>query len=220
MNPRALRVVYEVLAATGLNPALAAADVPDTRLMELVEGANPLPPGRALDLGCGTGRNTLYLACRGWSAVGIDMLDRAIDKARSRAVGAAASARFISGDVTRLNDLGIGDRYHLIVDSGCYYGLSGSQREAYAAGVTQVAAEQALLLMAGFTKIPGVAGGIGDDDLRRRFGDWQIDVDAAVSVDEIMRHTRIPFPLKAGLRSGRLEIRRFELSRINRPSAP
>ena len=220
MNPRALRVVYEVLAATGLNPALAAADVPDTRLMELVEGANPLPPGRALDLGCGTGRNTLYLARCGWSAVGIDMLDRAIDKARSLAVGAAASARFIRGDVTRLADLGIGDGYTLIVDSGCYYGLSGHQRDAFAAGITRVAAPEALLLMAGFTKIPGVGGGIGDDDLRRRFGDWQIDVDAAVSVDEIMRHTRIPFPLKAGLRSGRLEIRRFELSRIKRPSAP
>lgn len=216
MNPRALRVLYEVLAATGLNPALAAADVPDTRLMELVEGANPIPPGRALDLGCGTGRNTLYLARRGWYAVGIDMLGRAIDKARSRAVGAAASARFIRGDVTRLSDLGIGDGYHLIVDSGCYYGLSGSQRAAYAAGVTRVAAEQAQLLMAGFTKIPGVGGGISDDDLRRRFGGWHVAANVEVGVDEIMRHTRIPFPLKAGLHSGRLEIRRFELSRIKR----
>src|ERR1700758_3127926 len=48
MNPRALRVLYAVLAAAGLNPALRAADVPDTRLVELVEGANSLRPGRAL----------------------------------------------------------------------------------------------------------------------------------------------------------------------------
>jgi SAM-dependent methyltransferase len=215
MNPRALRVLYEVLAAAGLNPALAAADVPDTRLVELVEGANPLRPGRALDLGCGTGRNTVYLARHGWYAVGIDMLGRAIDKAGSRAVGAAASARFIQGDVTRLPDLGIGDGYHLIVDSGCYYGLSGDQRDAYAAGVTRVAAPDALLLMAGFTKMPWVGAGIGEDDLRRRFEGWQVRTNAKVSVDEIMRHTRIPFPLKAALRSGRLEIRRFELSRID-----
>jgi SAM-dependent methyltransferase len=214
MNPRALRVLYEVLAAAGLNPALTAADVPDTRLVELVEGANPLRPGRALDLGCGTGRNTVYLARHGWYAVGIDMLGRAIDKAGSRAVGAAASARFIQGDVTRLPDLGIGDGYHLIVDSGCYYGLSGDQRDAYAAGVTRVAASDALLLMAGFTKMPWVGAGIGEDDLRRRFEGWQVRTNAKVSVDEITRHTRIPFPLKAGLRSGRLEIRRFELSHI------
>jgi hypothetical protein len=34
-----------------------------------------------------------------------------------------------------------------------------------------------------------------------------------VAIEEIMRHTRIPLPLKAGLQSGRLQIRRFELSR-------
>jgi SAM-dependent methyltransferase len=218
MNPWALRLLYEALAATGLNPALAAADVADTRLIELVDGANPLPPGRALDLGCGTGRNALYLARRGWDVVGIDMVGRAIEKARSRAVGAAASARFVRGDVTRLGDLGIGDGYHLIIDSGCYYGLSGSQRAAYAAGVTQVAAEGALLLMAGFTKVPGVVNGISADDLRQRFDGWHIEADAEVGIDEIMRHTRIPFPLKAGLRRGRLEIRRFELIRVTEPS--
>jgi SAM-dependent methyltransferase len=214
MNPRALRVLYEVLAAAGLNPALAAADVPDSRLVELVDGAPPLPLGRALDLGCGTGRNTLYLARHNWHAVGVDMLGRAIDKARSRAVGGAASARFIHGDVTKLADLGVGDGYNLIVDSGCYYGLSEPQREAYAAGVTRVAAKEALLLIAGFTKIPGVGAGIGEDDLRRRFNGWHVRTNMKVPVGEIMRHTRIPFPLKAGLRSGRLEIRRFELSRI------
>ena len=79
--------------------------------------------------------------------------------------------------------------------------------------MSRVAPEDALLLMAGFTKIPGVAAGIGEDDLRRRFDGWHVETQAQVSADEIMRHTRIPFPLKAGLRSGRLEIRRFELTR-------
>jgi SAM-dependent methyltransferase len=103
MNARALRVLYEVLAAGGLNRALAAADVPDSRLVELVDGVAPLPRV-ALDLGCGTGRSTLSLARHNWHAVGVDMLGRAVDKARSRAVGAAASATFIHGDVTKLDD--------------------------------------------------------------------------------------------------------------------
>ena len=217
MNPGALRVLYELLTRIGLNPALGAADIPDTRLVELVEGEHRLQPGRALDLGCGAGRNTLYLARQGWDAVGIDMMARAIETARSRAVGAAASARFVRGDVTKLNDLDIGGQYRLIVDSGCYYGLSDHQRNAYATGVTRAAAPDALLLLAGFTKIPGTAVGIGVEDLRRRFPDWELHGDAVVPVDEIMRHTRVPFPMKAGLRSGRLEIRRFELSRIERP---
>jgi SAM-dependent methyltransferase len=213
MNPRALRLLYEVLSRIGANPSLAAADVPDGWLVDHVEAEHRLPPGRALDLGCGAGRNTRYLARRGWDATGIDMNSRAIETARSKAVGNAAKARFLQGDVTKLGDLRIGDGYTLINDSGCYYGLSDGQRDAYATGVTQVAGPQALLLMAGCTKVPGLILGISEEDLRRRFSAWELRSSAVVPIEEIMRHTRIPFPMKAGLRSGRLRILRFELSK-------
>jgi SAM-dependent methyltransferase len=212
MHPRALRALYEVLSRIGLNPSLAAADVPDGWLVEHVEDEHRLTTGRALDLGCGAGRNSIYLARQGWEVTGIDMLGLAIDKARSKAVG-DAKARFLQGDVTRLADLDIGDGYSLINDSGCYYGISNDQRDAYATGVTQVAAPGALLLMAGFSKIPGIIPGISEQDLRRRFPAWQLDISAVVPAEEIMRHTRVPLPLRVGLRSGRLNIRRFELSR-------
>jgi SAM-dependent methyltransferase len=210
MKPWVLRALYEVLSRIGANPSLNAPDVPDGWV---VDGERRLPPGRALDLGCGAGRNTLYLARHGWDATGIDMLGPAIDKARSKAVGDAAKARFLQGDVTKLGDLDIGDAYTLINDSGCYYGISDGQRDAYAAGVTQVAAPEALLLMAGCTKVPGLIPGISEEDLRRRFSGWELRSSAVVPIEEIMRHTRIPLPMKAGLRSGRLRILQFQLSR-------
>jgi SAM-dependent methyltransferase len=213
MNARVSHVLYEVLTRIGLNPALAAADVPDTRLVELVEGPDRLEPGRALDLGCGAGRNTLYLARHGWQVIGIDIIGPAVEKARSKAVGQTAKARFLEGDVTRLADLDLGDGYSLIVDSGCYYGLADDQRDGFAAGVTHVAAPESLLLMAGFTKIRGVVPGISEEDLRRRFAGWQLHSSAVVPISEIERHTRIPLPLKMGLKSSRVRIRRFELSR-------
>jgi SAM-dependent methyltransferase len=212
MNRRVVRLLYEVLSRIGLNPSLRAADVPDGWLVELVEGEQGLQPGRALDLGCGAGRNTRYLARHGWDVIGIDMLGRAIEQARSQEVGEAASARFLQGDVTRLGDLEIGDGYHLINDSGCYYGLSDSQRDAYATGATRVAAPGALLLMAGCTKVPGTGIGISEEDLRRRFPGWEIRTSALVPVEEITHHTRIPIPLKAALKCG-VKFRRFELSR-------
>ena len=215
MNRQVVRLLYEVLSRIGANPALNGADVPDTWLVEQVDGEHPLQPGRALDLGCGAGRNTRYLARRGWEATGIDMIGRAIDLARAGAAGDAASARFLQGDVTRLDDLDIGVGYDLIVDSGCYYGLSDAQRDDYADGVTRVAAPGALLVMAGFIKLPAIIPGICEDDLRRRFPKWILRASAAVPMEEIARHTRIPLPVKVGMRSGRLQIRRFELVHQN-----
>lgn len=44
----------------------------------LVDAAGHLPPGRALDLACGAGRNALWLASRGWEVVAIDGAPEAI----------------------------------------------------------------------------------------------------------------------------------------------
>jgi SAM-dependent methyltransferase len=211
MNAHVLRFLYEALTRLGLNPSLSTADVPDTWLVELVESR--LKPGRALDLGCGGGRNARYLARQGWDATGIDLLGGAIEKARSHGLGDAAKARFLQGDVTKLAELDLGDAFDLINDSGCYYGLPENRRDSYAAGVTQAATPNALLLMAGFTKIPGLIPGISEMDLRRRFPGWQLRTSAVVPIEEITRHTRIPFPLKAGMQRGGLEIMRFELSK-------
>jgi SAM-dependent methyltransferase len=211
VNLRVRRLLYEALSRIGLNPSLAAADVPDGWLVEHVEGEHRLAPGRALDLGCGAGRNSVYLARQGWEVTGIDIIGLAIEKARSKAVGDAAKARFLQGDVTKLADLDLGDNYGLIVDFGCYgcYGLSANQRDAYATGITGLAAPGALLLMNGFSKIPGTGIGISEDELRRRFHGWELRTSALLPVD----YTRAPLRLKVAMRSGRLQVRRFELVR-------
>src|SRR5512140_2914740 len=53
----------------------------------LVEAASSLPPGRALDLACGTGRHALWLAERGWSVTAVDGSPKAIEILRQRAAG-------------------------------------------------------------------------------------------------------------------------------------
>ena len=53
----------------------------------LVEIVGHLPPGDALDLACGPGRNALYLARLGWRVTAVDYSRVAIDVLRGRAAG-------------------------------------------------------------------------------------------------------------------------------------
>jgi tellurite methyltransferase len=61
----------------------------------LVEAANKLTPGKALDLACGTGRNALWLAQQAWSVTAVDGSPAAIEKLRTRAseCGVTVNAR-------------------------------------------------------------------------------------------------------------------------------
>ena len=72
----------------GMRPAedLEAAPTP-----LLIETANRLRPGRALDLACGTGRNALWLAEHGWSVTAVDGSPAAIEILRHRASACAVN---------------------------------------------------------------------------------------------------------------------------------
>jgi len=107
-------------------------------------------PGRALDLGCGTGRDAVYLAQHGWAVTAIDGVPQALNAARQRAEAAGVDVNWVQGDVTRLQELGIGEGYDFVLDRGCFHGLGDDARELCAQGVTAVAAPGAGLLMFAF----------------------------------------------------------------------
>ena len=65
----------------------------------LVEHAGPLEPGRALDVGSGPGRNSLWLAGRGWSVTLVDASAVALDQAEARAEQAGLSLTTLLTDV-------------------------------------------------------------------------------------------------------------------------
>jgi cyclopropane fatty-acyl-phospholipid synthase-like methyltransferase len=121
--------------------------VPPPELVAAVEGARALPPGKAIDLGCGTGTNCIYLAQHGWDATGVDFVPRAISAARQKATAAGVSPTFIVGDVTRLTQLGVGAGYDLLLDLGCFHSIPDAGREGYVGGTTQVAKPGATMLL-------------------------------------------------------------------------
>lgn len=59
-----------------------------------------LPPGRALDLACGEGRNAVWLAERGWQVTAVDFSDVGLEKARRLAGEHGVDVRWVQADVT------------------------------------------------------------------------------------------------------------------------
>src|ERR1700738_2660399 len=77
-------------------------------LRDLIEGDDALPAGTALDVGGGTGDNSLYLAKHGWQVTGVDYVPKAVDKARAKAAADDVDVRFEQADITDLCSAGVG----------------------------------------------------------------------------------------------------------------
>ena len=140
-------------------------------LVEAIEGPNAEPAGHALDIGCGTGTNTLYLARHGWQAVGIDFAEPAIRLANRKLrdnKDLAGSARFFRLDATQLATVRPDPPCTLLLDLGCFHGIPIEKRSGYVQGVARWAAPNALFLLYAFgpRDIGGRMAGISPDDVR------------------------------------------------------
>lgn len=66
----------------------------------VVAQLSALPAGAALDLGCGEGRNAVWLAERGWDVTGVDFSDAALHRARAMAEHHGVTVRWVEADLT------------------------------------------------------------------------------------------------------------------------
>jgi SAM-dependent methyltransferase len=66
----------------------------------LVGVADDLPPGTVLDLGCGLGRNAVWLATRGFAVTGLDLSPVAVEQAEQFAASVGVDVEFAAADIT------------------------------------------------------------------------------------------------------------------------
>ncbi|MDT0345355.1 class I SAM-dependent methyltransferase [Streptomyces litchfieldiae] len=105
---------------------------PDESLVSYLE-RGLITPGRALDLGCGPGRNALRLASLGFEVDAVDLSPTALAWAEERAAEAGAEVRFRRGDAFALVGTELAGPYDLIYDSGCFHHLPPHRRISYLA---------------------------------------------------------------------------------------
>jgi SAM-dependent methyltransferase len=132
---------------------------------ELVDFIKSNPPGRAIDLGCGTGTNVLTLAQHGWDVTGVDFIVNNIYKARRKAITAGLNQRIhlYRDSVARMD--GIQGPYNLVLDIGCYQGLSDNDRELYQSRIAEILAPEGTLLIYGMINQPGMDFGLTPEDM-------------------------------------------------------
>jgi cyclopropane fatty-acyl-phospholipid synthase-like methyltransferase len=85
-------------------------------------------PGRALDLGCGTGAFSVFLAKHGYQVTGLDFIPKALTMAQERAKSENVELSLVLAD---LLEWGSDQRFDLILDSGCLHTIRASQMQMY-----------------------------------------------------------------------------------------
>src|SRR4051794_2117363 len=91
---------------------------PSSELQRVISQST-IQPGRALELGCGTGTNCVWLAQQGFEVTGIDVASLAVERAEKRALAAGVKAHFVVADVLQMPDLD--GPFAFFFDRGCYH---------------------------------------------------------------------------------------------------
>lgn len=152
---------------------------------EVIEMADQMPAGRMLDLGCGYGRSSIYLARRGWVADGVDFIPLAIAGALARAEQAAVAGRahFYLGKVTNLHFLT--GPYDFALDVGCMHALDDAALRQYRDEVYRLMSVNGLYLLFAHLRsddveVPG--RGVYEEAIYKLFGDH-------FTLDKVIRGT-------------------------------
>jgi len=101
---------------------------PPQELIELIERGK-ITPCKAIDMGCGEGFYSIYLASKGFDVLGIDLSERAIQYAKENAARRGVKVRFVAMDI---DDLGkLTEKFDFILEWSLLHQITPQQREEY-----------------------------------------------------------------------------------------
>lgn len=129
-------------------------------------------PCRVLELGCGTGTNSVWLAQQGFEVTAVDVAPLAVEQAQTRARVAGAEIKFVVADILQLPD--IGGPFEFFFDRGCYHhaGREGRAPNYAAAVAGQLLPGARGLILAGNAREPHQPGPpvVSEEEIRAELG--------------------------------------------------
>lgn len=120
-----------------------------------------IPPGKAIDLGCGEGSNAVYLSKIGFDVTGIDFSPTAIKRAHANAQAAGVEVTFFQDDLTKLRH--VSGKFDLLVDFGALNDLNQVDRDLYMKNVLPLTLPGSCYILICFTK------SLPSNEIERRF---------------------------------------------------
>ena len=126
-------------------------DRPQPEVIRLIEQGKFESP--VLDLGCGTGDNTIELARHGLVVKGLDAVPEALERARKKTeqAGLKQSPEFILGDALRLVESGLKAR--TVLDCALFHTFSDEGRKEYIRGLEAVLSQGGRLHILSFSEL-------------------------------------------------------------------
>ena len=97
-----------------------------------------IKPGRALDIGCGRGDNSIMLSMSGCDVTGIDIVKGAISDAKGKAIERHVNVNFVVGNVLQMDRLFRKDEFDVVIDSGLFHTMTDEERLVFARQVLRV----------------------------------------------------------------------------------
>lgn len=190
---------YRFAYSIGFHPWEDAANDPPfvNKFHEMIareEGGRSPPFGAALDLGTGSGIWGIELAKRGWQVTGIDIVEKALQRARDRVQQANVDVRLVKGDVTTLRDAGVGTGFRLVLDTGTFHDFDSVRQQAMGWEIDAIAAPDAsVLLLVWPRRMRPLIRGATRAEIEAAFPKWKIThVEAS--------HFRLPKVMEVMLR--------------------
>jgi 2-polyprenyl-3-methyl-5-hydroxy-6-metoxy-1,4-benzoquinol methylase len=144
--------IYEKPGAVWTRPE------PPQELIELIENGK-IKLGRAIDIGCGEGYYSIYLASKGFDVLGIDISENAIKYAKENAANQKVNVRFIVMDIADLSKLK--EKFDFVLEWGLMHHIMPPQRQQYVKDVANLLNPNGKYLSACFNEQSPEFGGAG-----------------------------------------------------------